>query len=48
MIKDQRGTVALEYIVVGALVIAVTAAALLGLFQTLSDKLQAINVSLGS
>jgi Flp pilus assembly pilin Flp len=46
--KEHRGTVALEYIVVGALVIAITAAALFGLFQTISEKLQAINVNLGS
>jgi Flp pilus assembly pilin Flp len=48
MIHDQRGTVALEYIVVGGLVIAITAAALIGLFQTLAGKLQEINVNLGS
>jgi hypothetical protein len=48
MLQDHRGTVTLEYIVVGALVIAITAAALLGLFQTLAGKLQEINVNLGS
>ena len=40
---DARGTVAVEYLVVAALVVAVVGSALFGLFNTLRGKVQEVN-----
>ena len=42
-LADERGTVAIEYLVVAALVLAVVGVALYGLFNTLRGKVQEVN-----
>ena len=50
MLRSQhhRGEAALEYIIVGAIVITVLGAALYAVAQSVALKLEAINVDLGS
>jgi hypothetical protein len=50
MLKHQHhtGEAALEYIVVGAIVVAVLGAALYAVSQSIAVKLEAINADIGS
>ena len=45
---NHTGTTALEYIIVGAIVVAVLGAALISVAQSIADKLAEINVEIGS
>ena len=44
----HRGEAALEYIIVGAIVVAVLGAALYAVAQSIAVKLEAINADIGS
>jgi len=46
--EHHRGEAALEYIIVGAIVVAVLGTALYTVAQSIALKLEAINVDLGS
>ena len=48
MLRDHTGDAALEWIVIAALVIAVIGAALYGVFQSISTKLNEVNTQIGS
>lgn len=48
MFSDHTGDAVLEWIVLGALVIAIIGAALYGVFQSIADKLQDVNTQIGS
>jgi len=48
MFRNHTGEAALEYIIVGAIVVAILGAALVAVAQTLASKLAAINADIGS
>jgi len=48
MFTTHRGDAILEWIILGAVVIAVAGAALYAVTQSISTKLQEINVQIGS
>ena len=48
MFKNHQGDAILEWIVLGAVVIAVIGGALYAVSQSISSKLQGINVQIGS
>ncbi|MBC8507901.1 MAG: hypothetical protein H8D34_23790 [Chloroflexi bacterium] len=48
MFTNHTGDAILEWIVIAALVIAVVGAALYGVFQSISTKLNEVNTQIGS
>ncbi len=48
MLTKHNGNAMLEWIIMGALLVAVAGAAIYGVIQSISTKMQQINVQIGS
>lgn len=48
MLHEHHGIEMMEYVIIGALIVAVIGGTLYALMQTIGTKLQTINVQIGS